>query len=103
MAETARSIFGNTWAEHAKKSGNELPRRMIVDIRHLYISPGHDFKGRHGEKRMEHEINDQKEIELLAGRGVRGDRYLDHQPDFKGQLTLFAAEVWQKVIENFCA
>ena len=29
----------------------------------------------------------------MAGRGIRGDRYFDHQPDFKGQITFFAWEI----------
>lgn len=33
-------------------------------------------------------------VECVAGRGLRGDRFFDHRPDFKGQITLFSAEVF---------
>lgn len=31
-------------------------------------------------------------IECVAGRGIRGDRFFDHRPDYKGQITFFSAE-----------
>lgn len=37
---------------------------------------------------------DIERVECVAGRGLRGDRYFDHRPDFKGQVTLFSAEVF---------
>lgn len=33
------------------------------------------------------------EVECVAGRGLRGDRYFDYQEDYKGQITFFAMEV----------
>lgn len=72
-----------------------------VEILHLFISPGHDFRGRFGKERMEHEIVDQEEIELVAGSGIVGDRYFDFKPDFKGQVTFFDAAVWDEVREKF--
>ncbi|MHB1308023.1 MAG: MOSC domain-containing protein [Limisphaerales bacterium] len=33
------------------------------------------------------------EIECIAGRGIRGDRFFDYKEDYKGQITFFAAEV----------
>lgn len=72
-----------------------------VEILHLFKSPGHDFRGRFGKERMEHEIVDQEEIELVAGSGIVGDRYFDFKPDFKGQVTFFDAAVWDEVREKF--
>jgi len=34
------------------------------------------------------------EIECLAGRGIRGDRYFDFKNDYKGQITFFSLEVF---------
>jgi MOSC domain-containing protein YiiM len=62
-------------------------------IRHLFISPGHNFVGHHGQPPGAHPILEVTEIECLAGRGIRGDRFLDYRPDYKGQITFFAAEV----------
>ncbi len=40
----------------------------------------------------EHPVQSVPEIECLAGRGIRGDRFLDFKPDYKGQITFFAWE-----------
>ena len=34
-----------------------------------------------------------EEIECVAGRGIRGDRFFDYQENYKGQVTFFAMEV----------
>lgn len=34
------------------------------------------------------------EIRCLSGRGIEGDRFLDFRPDYKGQITFFANEVY---------
>ena len=36
-----------------------------------------------------------REVECLAGRGLRGDRFLDFKPDYKGQVTFFALEIYE--------
>lgn len=61
-------------------------------IRHCYISPGHNFFGRHGESAGEHPMLETDSIECLAGRGIQGDRFLDYKPDYKGQITFFSWE-----------
>jgi MOSC domain-containing protein YiiM len=33
-------------------------------------------------------------VECVAGRGLRGDRYFDHQENYKGQVTFFSLEVF---------
>jgi MOSC domain-containing protein YiiM len=37
------------------------------------------------------------EIECLAGRGIRGDRYFDFKDDYKGQVTFFSLEVFDEL------
>ena len=36
-------------------------------------------------------------IECVAGRGIRGDRYLDFKDDYKGQITFFSLEVFNEL------
>jgi len=60
-----------------------------VTILGIWISPGHDFKGRHGKGRLAHGAHPQSSIECVAGKGVVGDRFFGHKEDFKGQITLF--------------
>ncbi len=74
---------------------------MEIQVTHLFTSLGHDFFGRHGKGRREYEICDQPEIELVAGRGIRGDRFFDHKENYKGQLTLFDGAVWDAVKGQF--
>ncbi|MEN8843074.1 MAG: MOSC domain-containing protein [Lentimonas sp.] len=70
-------------------------------IKAIYISSGHDFVGRHGKGRLDHGIESVDSIECLAGRGIVGDRYLDHKEDFKGQITFFDWAVYEFISDNF--
>ena len=74
---------------------------MHIEIKHLLISPGHDFKGRHGKEALSHGIEDREEIECVTGRGIAGDRYFDFQDDFKGQITFFDVAVHDAVKAQF--
>jgi MOSC domain-containing protein YiiM len=61
-------------------------------IRHLFISPGHNYFGHHGQPPGEHPILEVEAIECVAGRGIRGDRFFDFKDQYKGQITFFAWE-----------
>ncbi|MES2996183.1 MAG: MOSC domain-containing protein [Verrucomicrobiota bacterium] len=66
-------------------------------IRHLFISPGHNYFGHHGKEPGGHPIEERNEIELVAGCGVRGDRFFGYKENYKGQVTLFEMEVVEAV------
>ena len=68
-----------------------------VQICHLYISAGHNFVGHHGREPDNFAIIEVPEIECIAGRGLRGDRYFDHQENYKGQITFFSLEVFDEL------
>lgn len=68
-----------------------------IRIAHLFISPGHNFVGHHGLPPGQHETIEVHAVECLAGRGLLGDRYLDHQESYKGQITFFALETYEKL------
>lgn len=65
-----------------------------MEIRHLYISSGHNFFGHHGEAAGENPITEVNEVECVTARGIRGDRFFDHKENYKGQITFFAEEVY---------
>jgi MOSC domain-containing protein YiiM len=65
----------------------------MIRIEHLYLSPGHNYFGHHGRDPGEHPMLPVPEVECIAGRGLRGDRFFDYKPDYKGQITFFAAEI----------
>jgi MOSC domain-containing protein YiiM len=72
-----------------------------MELLHLYISPGHNFRGHHGGPAGEHPVQELDQIRCVAGRGIEGDRYFDHKPDFKGQITFFANEVYLALCQQF--
>ena len=57
--------------------------------------------GHHGKPPSEHATLDVREARMLAGRGIEGDRYLDFKDDYKGQVTFFEWEVYERMIEKF--
>lgn len=74
---------------------------MKVEIMHMFVSPGHNFAGRHGKDALDHAIEDRDEIECVTGRGIAGDRFFDHKEDYKGQITFFDYSVYEAVKEQF--
>ncbi len=66
-------------------------------IEHLCLSPGHNYFGHHGGAPATHAVIAVGAIECLAGRGIRGDRFFDYKPDYKGQITFFAMEVFERL------
>ena len=73
----------------------------MIQIRHLYISPGHNFFGHHGKPADEHPVIEASHLRCVAGRGIEGDRFFDYQPDYKGQITFFAWEEYERLCATF--
>lgn len=80
----------------------EKCQSQSVKIRHLYISPGHNFFG-HQQQPSEHPTIEVQQIQCVAGRGIRGDRFFDFKKDYKGQVTFFASEVFDGVCRELGA
>jgi len=68
-----------------------------MEISHLFVSPGHNFVGHHGREPDTYPMIETSEMECVAGRGIRGDRYLDFKDDYKGQITFFSLEVFNEL------
>lgn len=64
-----------------------------MHIERLFISPGHNFIGHHGAPAGTEPTVEVEALECVAGHGVRGDRFFDHAPDYKGQITFFSREI----------
>lgn len=71
-----------------------------MEIRHLYISAGHNFFGHTGRPAGEYPITELREIECVAGRGIRGDRFFDFKTEYKGQITFFADETYEGICRD---
>ncbi|MGL4398307.1 MAG: NTP transferase domain-containing protein [Luteolibacter sp.] len=77
------------------------PPEWRGELLEIWISPGNDFRGRHGLGRLDHGILARSEVECVAGMGLRGDRYFGYQPDYKGQVTFLDVELVQAVRDRF--
>ena len=73
----------------------------IVKIRHLYLSPAHVYVGRYGKPAGTEPMISVDEVECVAGKGLRGDRYFDFKEDYKGQITFFSLETWEDLCLRF--
>jgi MOSC domain-containing protein YiiM len=65
----------------------------MVLVCHLFISPGHNFFGHHGQPPGQHAAVEVDQVECVAGQGIRGDRFFGHKEQYKGQITFFSMEV----------
>jgi MOSC domain-containing protein YiiM len=72
-----------------------------VTIHHLFISPGHNFFGRHGQAAAGNPTVEVKAIMCRAGHGVEGDRFFDYKENYAGQITFFAWDIFVAAREKF--
>jgi MOSC domain-containing protein YiiM len=70
----------------------------MIHIRHLFVSPGHNFFGHHGRPPGDAPTLEVDAIECVAGRGIRGDRFFDFKADYRGQITFFAWEDFEQLV-----
>ena len=70
-------------------------------IKHLYVSLEHNFVGHNNREPGTIPMQDFPEIECRQGSGIVGDRYFNHKPDYKGQITFFAKETFERIRETF--
>lgn len=76
----------------ALPTGVSSPAATLV-VERLFLSIAHNFIGHHGGPAGSEPTVEVNALECVAGRGVRGDRFFDHAPDYKGQITFFSLEV----------
>jgi MOSC domain-containing protein YiiM len=69
--------------------------KSLVTVRHIFISPGHNFFGRHGQPAGAHSTIDLRSVRCRAGWGLEGDRFYGYRPDYNGQVTFFAWETYE--------
>ena len=70
-------------------------------IRQIFISPGHNYFGHHGQLPDDFPLVEVLRIECVAGHGIRGDRFYDYRQNYKGQITFFSLEVFEKLGRHF--
>ena len=68
-----------------------------VQIEQIFISSEHNFVGHYGQPPGTSPLIERERIECVAGKGLLGDRYFNHREDYKGQITFFSAEVFERL------
>lgn len=72
-----------------------------MQILHLYLSPEHNFFGHHGVPPGEAPMLEKDAVECVAGKGIVGDRFFGFKSNYKGQITFFAQEVYERLRQQF--
>ena len=80
-----------------------LQIRMTIEVLRLFVSPGHNYFGHHGQPAGQSPTTEVAAVECVAGRGLRGDRFFDYKEDYKGQITFFAGEVYDELCATLTA
>ena len=75
--------------------------KSVVTIRHIFISPGHNFFGRHGQPAGQHQAVDVAAVRCRAGFGLEGDRFFGYRQDYNGQVTFFSWSTFDAVRTEF--
>jgi len=70
-------------------------------LSHLYLSPEHNFFGRHGQPAGSAPMVEMPELTLVAGQGIQGDRFFGFKKNYKGQVTFFAWETYLALCARF--
>lgn len=72
-----------------------------MQLLHLYISPDHNYFGHHGQPAGESPMTELESIQCVAGKGIVGDRFFGFKEDYKGQVTFFSHEVYERLCAQF--
>lgn len=73
----------------------DAPQTVNAKVEHIFLSPGHNFFGHNGQPPGDHPRVEVDQVNCVAGRGLEGDRFFDHKPNYAGQITFFAMEVYE--------
>lgn len=73
---------------------------MTVTIKHLYISPAHNYYGSDEKNSADHIMIERTSIDLKAGQGIENDYFLGSEEEHKGQITFFDWAVFETVRDD---
>jgi MOSC domain-containing protein YiiM len=71
--------------------------RYDVDVLHLLVSPAHAYFGRAREGAADVPTTDAEHVELVAGKGIVGDRFFGKAAHMDAAVTLFAVEALEAI------
>jgi len=96
-------LNGVHWPLSDVSNDNLMPPPVLpsLSLHRILVAEGHSYFGRHGRLPSDYPMQETSAIECVAGRGLRGDRFFDYKPGYKGQVTLFAQEVLEELSRAF--
>ena len=68
-----------------------------VEVLHLLVSPEHAYFGRPRDGAAAVPTTDADEVEVVAGKGIRGDRFFGKAAHMDAAVTLFAVEALEEI------
>ncbi|WP_314326546.1 MOSC domain-containing protein [Paenarthrobacter ilicis] len=71
--------------------------RYDVEVVHLLVSPAHAYFGRAREGAADVPTTDAEQAELVAGKGIVGDRFFGKAAHMDAAVTLFAMEALESI------
>lgn len=77
------------------------PPTIEIEVVRIFVSPGHDYWTKEGEEKLTHGIEELSEVECLAGKGLRGDRYSVGKSNRMGQVTFISEEAIQEIRDEY--
>ncbi|MEA5457074.1 molybdenum cofactor biosysynthesis protein [Sinomonas sp. JGH33] len=73
------------------------PYRYDVEILHLLVSPEHAYFGRARDGAADVPMTDADRVEIVAGKGIIGDRFFGKAAHMDAAVTLIAAEALEAI------
>lgn len=74
--------------------------QIDIELKHFFISEGHNYIGHHEQPAGTHEIIETNELNCIAGKGIKGDRFFEHEENHKGQITFFSYDLYLEIQTN---
>ncbi|WP_426979407.1 MOSC domain-containing protein [Pseudarthrobacter sp. O4] len=71
--------------------------RYDVEVLHLLVSPAHAYFGRAREGAADVPTTDAEHVELVAGKGIVGDRFFGKAAHMDAAVTAFAIEALEAI------
>ncbi|WP_432563807.1 MOSC domain-containing protein [Kineococcus sp. SYSU DK003] len=68
-----------------------------VEVLHLLVSPDHAYFGRPRDGAADVPTQDLDVVEVVAGKGIRGDRFFGKAAHMDAAITFLAVEAWEQV------
>ncbi|MEZ2391664.1 MOSC domain-containing protein [bacterium RCC_150] len=87
----------------ADPPSSDASYRYDVEILHLLVSPAHAYFGRARDGAADVPTTDAERVDLVAGKGVVGDRFFGKAAHMDAAVTVFAVEALEAIADELGA